>query len=153
MKAQPVQPVVVKQGDGEELPVLGTHVKFVCSADRTAHAWSLIECAAGRDAGPPPHHHAWDEAYYVLAGKVRFSVGEREVVLGAGEFVLIPGGTVHGFQGASDDARMLIFDAPAHSEAFFREASREVQQIPDDLPKVPVIGERHGIHFLPPPAL
>ena len=146
------QPLIVKQGAGEELPVMGSKIKFVCGGDRTARAWSLIECAAPCNVGPPPHHHEWDEAYYVLAGRVRFTLDGREVVLDAGEFVLIPGGTVHGFTGATDDARMLIFDAPAHSEDFFRDASREVRQIPNDLPKVPAIGERHGIHFLPPPA-
>jgi quercetin dioxygenase-like cupin family protein len=146
------EPLIVKQGQGEELPVMGSVVRFVCHAENTGNAWSMMECAAPKDVGPPPHHHAWDEAYYVIAGKVRFTLEGREVVLGAGEFVLIPGGTVHGFQGATDDARMLIFDAPAHSEGFFVEASREVRQIPNDLPKVPGIGERHGIHFMPPPA-
>jgi quercetin dioxygenase-like cupin family protein len=110
-----------------------------------------MECAAPRDVGPPPHHHSWDEAYYVLEGHVRFSIDGRDLVLGAGEFVHIPGGTVHGFKGASDAAaRMLIFDAPAHTEDFFRETESEVREMPADLAKVPAIGARHGITFLPP---
>jgi quercetin dioxygenase-like cupin family protein len=145
------QPFVLKQGEGEVLPVLGSQIKFVCTGERTGRAWSLIECAAPRDVGPPPHHHEWDEAYYILAGKVRFSVDGRELVVGAGDFLMLPGGTVHGFAGATDDARLLIFDAPAHAEGFFRDTSREVREMPGDLPKVPEIGERHGIHFLPPP--
>jgi hypothetical protein len=57
---------------------------------------------------------------------------------------------VHGFSGASDHpARMLILDVPAHPEGFFRDVEREVRDLPRDLPKVPEIGDRHGIHFLP----
>jgi quercetin dioxygenase-like cupin family protein len=112
-------------------------------------SWSLMHAAAPRGVGPPPHHHAWDEAYYVVEGDVRFTIDGRERVLSAGDFVLIPGGTVHGFAGASDGpARMLIFSAPAHADDFFRDASREIREMPDDLRKVPEIGERHAIHFI-----
>lgn len=142
---------VRKRGDVPVLRVMGSEIKFVCEGELTKRAWSLMECAAPRDVGPPPHHHVWDEAYYVLEGQIRFTIDGRELVLGAGEFVHIPGGTVHGFVGASDaTARMLIFDAPAHAEGFFRETEREVRDMPADLAKVPGIGARHGIHFLPP---
>jgi hypothetical protein len=47
-------------------------------------------------------------------------------------------------------ARMLIFDAPAHAEAFFKNVDREVAEVSHGLAKIPQIGERHGIHFLPP---
>jgi hypothetical protein len=43
---------------------------------------------------------------------------------------------------------VLIFSAPAHSSEFFEELNSEVRVIPDDLGKVPGIGERHGIHFI-----
>jgi quercetin dioxygenase-like cupin family protein len=143
--------IIRKRGETPVLHVMGSDIKFLCEGSDTKKAWSLTECAAPRDMGPPPHHHAWDEAYYILEGEVRFTIDGREVVLGPGEFVHIPGGTVHGFQGASDaTARMLIFDAPAHAAGFFRDVEREVRDLPADLPKVPAIGERHGIHFLPP---
>jgi len=146
------QATVKKRGEVTPLQVLGSEIRFLCEGERTNHVWSLMECAVPRDVGPPPHHHAWDEAYYVIEGQVKFTLEGRELVLGPGEFMHIPGGVVHGFSGVSDTtARLLIFDAPAHAEGFFVETAREVQAMPRDLPKVPVIGERHGIHFLPPP--
>src|SRR5438093_4613862 len=93
--------VIVKQGQAEALPVLGSEVRFICQGDHTNHAWSMMECSAPQDVGPPPHHHEWDEAYYVIAGEVRFSLADREVTLAAGDFIYIPGGTLHGFHGAS----------------------------------------------------
>jgi hypothetical protein len=57
---------------------------------------------------------------------------------------------VHGFKGASPgEARVLIFAAPAHGSEFFEELNNEVRSLPDDLAKIPEIGERHGIYFVP----
>jgi quercetin dioxygenase-like cupin family protein len=142
------QMVVVKQGQAEELNAMGAAVRFLCGAEKTGRAWSLMEVEVGEKVGPPPHHHPWDEAYYVVLGTVRFTLDGREQLFKAGDFIYAPGGTVHGFQGASPEpARILIFDAPAHAESFFRELNREVKEMPRDLPKALAIGERHQIHF------
>ena len=141
--------LIVRDGEGEALSVLGVNVRFLCRAEDTRRAWSLMENVIPRDAGPPAHFHAWDEAYYLISGEVEFEIeGERKRVRG-GDFVYAPGGTVHAFRGVSDEpARMLIFDAPAHAEAFFKEIDREVREMPTDLPKIPAIGDRHGVNFL-----
>lgn len=133
------------------LAVLGVAVRFLCRAEDTGHVWSLMETLIPLDAGPPPHHHPWDEAYFVTAGEVEFEIDGRRERVCAGDFVYAPGGTVHAFHGVSAiPARMLIFDAPAHAEAFFKDVAREVTEMPRDLPKVPEIGDRHGLHFLRP---
>jgi quercetin dioxygenase-like cupin family protein len=143
--------MVVRQGQGETLSVTGAQLRFLCNAERTDKAWSLMEVTLPEHSGPPPHHHPWDEAYYVVDGQVRFSINGREELMRAGEFVYAPGGTLHAFQGASSKpARMIIFDAPAHAEAFFKEVDREVKDYPKDMAKMPAIGERHQISFLRP---
>jgi quercetin dioxygenase-like cupin family protein len=137
------------------LPVLqaiGTDVRLLCDAAHTGGRFSMLEVMLPLGSGPPPHHHDWDEAYYVADGTVQFKLGERELHVAAGDFVYAPAGTVHGFSGTSEaPARMLILDTPAHAAGFFRDLDREVRVLPQDLSKVPVIGERHGVHFLPPP--
>jgi quercetin dioxygenase-like cupin family protein len=147
------QPSVVRLGEGETLSVIGAGVRFLCSAGQTGHAWSLMENSVPKDMGPGPHHHPWDEAYYVISGEIEFTVEGRAVQVGPGDFLYAPGGTVHAFRGVSDEpARMLIFDAPAHAESFFKDVHREVRDMPRDLEKMPVLGARHGITFLPPAA-
>lgn len=142
------QTVVTKQGEAETLTVMGAAVRFLCNAEKTDHAWSLMEVELPERAGPPPHNHPWDEAYYIVEGEVRFQLDGRDQLFKAGDFIYAPGGTVHGFQGASSrPARVIIFDAPAHAESFFREVDREVKEMPRDLSKVPAIGERHQINF------
>jgi quercetin dioxygenase-like cupin family protein len=141
------QIVVMKQDEGETLSVLGTQVKFLCTGDKTDHAWSLMEVVLPKHSGPPPHDHPWGEAYYVTEGQVRFTVAGQEQLIKAGEFLYAPSGTLHGFQGDSDDpARMLIIDAPSHAESFFRDVDREVKG-PEDRAKIPAIGERNQIYF------
>jgi quercetin dioxygenase-like cupin family protein len=145
------QPFVVKHGEGEVLRVMGSEIRLLCQGERTGRAWSLMECCAPRDVGPPSHKHAWDEGYYVIEGEVRFSLDGREQLVRAGDFLYVPAGTLHGFSGASDFvARLLIFDAPSNAEGFFRDAEREVRDLPRDLAKVPEIGDRHGIQFIRP---
>ena len=143
--------IVVRSGQSQELRVMGAQVRFLCEAQDTGKAWSLMEVQLPKDSGPPPHMHDWDEAYYVSEGEVRFFLAGDTHTVRAGDFVYAPGGTLHGFSGVSESpARLLIFDAPAHAGAFFREVDREVKELPRDLAKVGAIGERHGIHFAPP---
>jgi quercetin dioxygenase-like cupin family protein len=145
------QAVVVKAGGTETMHVMGCQLSFLCRSQQTDHAWSLMETVLPKDMGPPPHDHPWDECYYVVEGQVRFSLEGREQLIGAGDFVYAPRGTLHGFRGDSEKpARMLVFDAPAHTEGFFRDVEREVKEMPRDLPKVPEIGLRHQIRFVGP---
>ena len=143
--------ITVKRGQGEVLSVMGADVRFLLEAEKTDHSFSLMEVVLPKDQGPPPHDHPWDEAYFVLEGDVWFLVEDKEQVFSTGDFIYAPGGTLHAFRGAGDKpARVLVLDAPATAEAFFRDASREVKNIPQDLAKVPEIGLRHNIQFRPP---
>ncbi len=145
------QAVVLTQGEGEKLEVLGAEVRFLCHGQHTGRAWSLMEVLLPKDGGPPPHDHPWDEAYYVIEGEVRFRLGDEVRHFKGGDFIYAPGGTLHAFQGASErPARVLVFDAPAAAEAFFRDVHREVRQMPRDLPRVVEIGARHKLRFAPP---
>lgn len=143
------KPLVTKRGEGETLSALGTQVTFLCPAESTERSFSLMEVRLPLDAGPPPHDHPWDEAYYVIEGEVRFLLGDRKLLVSAGDFLYAPAGMVHSFKGASADqpARVLVLDAPAAAEGFFRDVDREVRQLPQDLPKVPGIGLRHKLRF------
>lgn len=143
---------IVRAGEREPLNVLGMPLRFLSDARETGGAWSLFEEVVPPGMGPPPHRHDWDEAYYVLDGEVNFHIDGKPVTLKAGDFARLPANTVHAFKGASGSpARVLIFAAPAHGSDFFEELNSEVRQLPEDLAKVPEIGQRHGIEFMPTP--
>lgn len=128
---------------------VGYATAFLCDAQNTDGAWSLMEEDIPIGLGPPPHRHDWDEAYYVIEGALLFQIDGKPERLDRGDFVYLPRNTVHAFKGASPSpARVLIFAAPAHSSAFFEEVNREVRSVPGDLSKMPAIGRRHGIEFV-----
>jgi quercetin dioxygenase-like cupin family protein len=134
------------------LDAAGVALRFVCGPRDTRGAWSLIENLVPVGAGPPPHHHPWDEAYFVIEGEVEFRIGDSVLRVRAGDFAYAPANTVHAFHGVSEaPARMLVFDAPAHAEAFFRDVDRELRRT-RDVTQLPAIGDRHGVQFLPPAA-
>ena len=65
-------------------------------------------------AGPPPHiHDDYDEAFYILDGRIKFRVGSDQQECGAGAVVFVPRNVVHSFVNESDrPARMLIVLTP-----------------------------------------
>ena len=145
---------IVKAGERRPLNVLGMPLTMLCEAGETGGHWSLFEEEVPLGMGPPAHRHDWDEAYYILDGQVEFMIDGKPVTSDKGDFNYLPRGTVHGFKGASEaPARVLIFAAPAHGSEFFHEVNDEVLRVPEDLSKIPHIGQRHGIEFMPPPSL
>lgn len=141
---------ILKAGGRKPLNVLGMPLTMLCEAGETGGAWSLFEEDVPNGMGPPPHRHDWDEAYYILDGEVDFLIDGQAVRSSKGDFNYLPRGTVHGFKGASETAaRVLIFAAPAHGSEFFHELSQQIRHLPDDAAKIPGIGRKHGIEFMP----
>ena len=142
--------ITVKAGERRPLKVLGMPLTLLCEARETGGAWSLFEEDVPLGMGPPAHRHDWDEAYYILDGDVDFEIDGQTVRSSRGDFNYLPRNTVHGFKGASPSpAKVLIFAAPAHGTEFFQALNDEVRHLPEDASKIPEIGERHGIHFMP----
>ena len=65
--------------------------------------------------GTAPHvHHHHADAFYMLEGELLVSLGEEEMLLGAGGFVLIPPSVVHGFRNPGPGRpRYLNIHSPA----------------------------------------
>jgi mannose-6-phosphate isomerase-like protein (cupin superfamily) len=141
---------IVKAGERPALNILGMPLTMLCEAGETGGSWSLFEEEVPLGMGPPPHRHDWDEAYYILDGEIDFEVDGDPVKSSPGDFNYFPRGTVHSFKGASSSpAKVLIFAAPAHGTEFFRELNDEVHSLAEDGAKIPEIGRRHGIEFVP----
>jgi hypothetical protein len=75
--------------------------------------------------GPPLHHHDFDEGFYVLDGELTFQLGDEVRTAGPGEFVWAARGAVHTLANHSgEDARYLLWIAPAGFEAYFERLGR-----------------------------
>lgn len=57
--------------------------------------------------------HTEDEAYYVLAGRGRITVGEDVRDVSAGSIVFVAAGVPHRFHDITDELRLLVVFGPA----------------------------------------
>jgi quercetin dioxygenase-like cupin family protein len=72
-------------------------------------------------AGPPLHHHDFDEAFYVLEGELTFQLGSERLVRRARELAFARRGVHHTFANLSGaPARTLIICTPAGFERYFQ---------------------------------
>jgi quercetin dioxygenase-like cupin family protein len=103
----------------------GTHVRFVAPGTATRGQYGLFEWnMRPRTPGADPHFHkTFSEAFFVTSGTVEFFNGQDWVRTGAGDFLYVPMGGVHGFRAPTDEpSSMLILFAPgAPRENYFRE--------------------------------
>lgn len=103
-------PLIIQPADrGAALSVVGTQV-FVLSADRPELKITLQSGEEG--AGPPPHHHDWDEAFYVTRGTVNFAFDNTATACPAGTLVHVPAGVVHAFSYGPGGGEMLEVTGP-----------------------------------------
>lgn len=74
---------------------------------------SIHEIAFDETFDVAPHEHDDQvDAFYVLDGEVKFTVGDETIVAGPGTLVAAPPHTRHGFGGVNGTARVLNFHAP-----------------------------------------
>ena len=91
----------------------GGTCEYLATGDRTGGLYGLYRWTFGEgETGPDPHfHRSITESFYVLEGSVRLYDGARWVSAGAGDFLHVPEGGIHGFRGG-DHARMLLMFTP-----------------------------------------
>jgi mannose-6-phosphate isomerase-like protein (cupin superfamily) len=89
-------------------------------ADRRVHRRDRDPPAAR--CCPPRHIHAHEEeVVYILEGRILFETVGRQIPTSAGSCVVLPRGSEQSYRIESDEARLLIFIAPAGLEAYYRE--------------------------------
>jgi mannose-6-phosphate isomerase-like protein (cupin superfamily) len=141
---------------------LDTLVRVHVRGEETSGRYSVVESLEPPGHQPPPHvHHDDDEGFYVLEGEITVWAGERETVLGPGDFINAPRGVPHTFRVTSAaPARMLVTSAPARFDAFVREfgtpAARDELPVvdgPPDVERLVATAARHGVEILGPPGM
>ncbi len=132
------------------LQVIGEQVRVLLPAERSG-GFEVFLQEGTEGVGPPPHQHAWDEAYFVLEGVLEVTVGDAVHRLEAGGFLYVPGGTVHSYRNASASARILSVTSAPGASAFFTAMDREVS-FPPDLATAVAVAGKNGVHVAAPPA-
>ena len=148
MDYQPI--VVTPQNRRESLNIVGEEIAVLVSGTDTG-SYEIFLQTGPEGAGPPPHNHPWDEAFFVLQGRVGFSIGGQDQLASPGTLVQVPAGVTHWFRIAADDTQMLSITSRPGAAALFTELDREVAPVDPDLGKFIEIANAHGLTVIAPP--
>jgi quercetin dioxygenase-like cupin family protein len=136
-----------------------TLVYIHVDGERSGGAYSLSETWGARGNMPPLHvHRRNDETFYVLEGDLRLFLGDREILLTAGQAALAPRGLPHTYRVESERARWLVINSPAGFEQFLRAAGEPALRAelppagrPSNTAELATAAAAQGIDILGPP--
>ncbi|MBS1879553.1 MAG: cupin domain-containing protein [Actinobacteria bacterium] len=119
---------------------------------------TVLEAHLHAGHAPPLHvHNDEDEAFYLLAGAMRFRNGDEELDLGAGDFLMVRRGTPHAFRVGPDGARTLQLATSGALAGFMEEAGEPAPEpaMPPstafDRERVAAVAERWDMTVVGPP--
>lgn len=97
------------------------HSTVLLRSERSDEEVAIIEITVPAGwPGPPLHHHDFDEAFYVLDGRLTFQLGDELATADAGSLTFAPRGSHHTLANLSDaDARYLLVCTPGGFERRF----------------------------------
>jgi quercetin dioxygenase-like cupin family protein len=101
---------IVGPQDGEIALSGPTRLRILEDGSSTSHRLGIAEITiAPHTEGPPQHRHAQhDEGFYVLAGTVRFTVGDQSHDVPARSLVMVPPGAPHTFANVTDEPAVML---------------------------------------------
>jgi quercetin dioxygenase-like cupin family protein len=129
------------------LAVVGEEITVLAPASQTG-SYEIFRQVGPEGSGPPPHSHAWDEAFYVIGGHVDFGVGDQQdLVATSGTLVHLPGGSTHWFRFGPGGGEMISMTSGEGASAFFAQVAREVSPTDPDLGALIGIAAAHGLEI------
>jgi quercetin dioxygenase-like cupin family protein len=143
------QPVIIRTGHGRPLAVVGETIEILADGQRT-EGQEIFMQTGPVNAGPPAHHHPWDESFFVVEGNVEFQVGDQRHKAEPGTLVFVPANTTHAFRFLTPGARFLSFTSRPAQAQFFTEMNRDLKR-PDDMPTMMAVCARNQVSVDGPP--
>jgi mannose-6-phosphate isomerase-like protein (cupin superfamily) len=122
----PGQSVYVPAGQGESVFLVGDTYTTLLPGTATGGVFTLLEALVLPDAGPPPHyHHREEETFYLLEGRMAFTVDGRDYEAEPGATIYVPRGVVHSYSNVGEGpAKMLFLYSPAGMDGMFPELGK-----------------------------
>lgn len=105
------------------LDVVGEKITVLAAGAATG-SYELFVQSGEVGSGPEPHHHPWDESFYILRGEVEFNVESLETRIAApGTLVHVPAGCTHWFRWREGGGSMLSITSREAASRMFADIS------------------------------
>ena len=135
--------IVAETANARPLNIVGEQLKILASGAQTG-SYEIFHQAGPEGSGPPPHHHPWDEAFYVIKGDIEFGVDDKAMVAKPGTLVHLPAGTLHWFRFGAGGGEMLSVTSREAASHMFTDFDREIAPDKPDLGKLIELAGAHG---------
>lgn len=129
-------------------------ITILATSEMTGGHYSMLAWRMGKGFAPVPHRHG-PEDFYIIRGKVRFWVGDEELLAEGGDLVRPLPNVWHTFQVESDEAEFLTLFSPPGLERFFLELGSPAAAMelpagrigPPDINRLRELAPKYGIVF------
>lgn len=137
---------------GTPVRVITDIVTLKATSADTGATYAAFEIETPPSGGFPPHTQQDDaEGFYVIEGIYTFLVGDREFTLGAGDFLHVQRGTLHGYVNpGTTPSRMLVVATPGRvQETFFADIGDNLDRPvwEPDMARFLAVAPNHGIQI------
>lgn len=132
---------------------LGVYYKVLLTPEQTGGGISVVDTVSPLGSGPPRHvHHAEDETFVNLTGRIEVWLEGEIFEVGPGESAFVPRGKEHTFRVIGDGpSRHIIILTPGGFEGFFLDMAAGKFRIPEDMAAIEESASRHNLTFTGPP--
>jgi quercetin 2,3-dioxygenase len=153
------KPYVLRKGEGEHAMLFGDLFTVLLSGDETEGQFGIFHSEAPKGQLIPAHKHDdTHETFYVVEGKVRVYIEDRDgtkrsQLLEPGDFGFVPSGLAHAYQ--VEESARILGTATGGFERFFQQmgtpCDRPTSQQPPfipDFPRMQAAAQQHNMQFL-----
>ena len=125
------------------LDVGGFQITVLVSTDQT-EGYELFRITGPEGTGPGPHHHPWDESFFVLSGAVHCGVDDVETLATTGTLVHVPGGSTHWFKFAAGGGEFFSITSKGNASRMFEAFDRGINWADPDRQKLMALAASYG---------
>src|SRR5215470_9864992 len=106
-------PRLVRASQAETLGTAPTTIQLLADGDPQGGI-SVVRSRLGKGTNgpPPPYHTSSPEIFFILDGGLHVLCGQQVLTLGAGDYLLVPPGSLHAFATPNDTGVDLLFLMP-----------------------------------------
>ena len=123
-----VQPYFLRAGEGPRYRVAGGLATVLTASAETDGKLAMLTLELPRGAGVPAHvHDHTTEGIYVLEGSLRVWLDGEEHHLAGGDYVSIPAGTPHRWEGGAFFTKAISMTTPGGLEALLERAGEATE--------------------------
>lgn len=107
----------------QQMQLPGGDFHLLVGRDQSNGAYTLLRVANATPIIPTHVHHMDDESIYMLDGECTVTVGDREYVLGPGDFVFMPKEVPHSVMAHGPCTQLNIVAPGGYMDKFMEEMS------------------------------